>query len=258
VTLKENLALLESLLPQLKSERNDGPLENDLCEAIDDWCHLGRRAVENDTRVNYPARAGGERMLLKKLREFYSGKRAQDLAQHLPLLDTAEEMIQQIASISTPLGGHLEVLRAIGEHFAFLQDEYGFRITGEEPTGVKMSSGAVSVDVHWATQSFLSFSISDQDGNSFWIEDFLYLYRDDRYRTVPQALELATENDVNSWFQWLSEILRNYGNDALANRPGTFDQLAKAQLERDAEFVAMMEERNQKQNECNGAASGTT
>ena len=57
-SIQRDLALLESSLPELQQQRSSAPFANDVYEAIDDWYHFGRRAVENDTRVNYPIRDG--------------------------------------------------------------------------------------------------------------------------------------------------------------------------------------------------------
>ena len=64
--LAGNLAFLGSAVLELKADRDSGPLRNNVYEEIEDMCILGRRAVARDTRVNYPARAESELMLLQK------------------------------------------------------------------------------------------------------------------------------------------------------------------------------------------------
>src|SRR5580698_3296341 len=106
MTLEENLAALESRIPELKDRRNAGPLQNDIYEAIDDCCHLGRRAIENDTRVNYPIRAQSENACLRKFCTFWAAKDQQGLDRYRILLDTANAMIEQIAEIPVAPSGH--------------------------------------------------------------------------------------------------------------------------------------------------------
>jgi hypothetical protein len=74
----KNLAILESSLPKLQQQRNTGAFANDVYEAVDDWCHFARRAVENDTRVNYPFRARNEFGLLGELREILRGRSSEE------------------------------------------------------------------------------------------------------------------------------------------------------------------------------------
>lgn len=87
MTLADSLAVLQSSLSQLKNERNIGPLQNDIYEAVEDLCHLGQRAVVRDTRVNYPVRAESDSMLFQKLRDFVSAGAERDRQKYLPLID---------------------------------------------------------------------------------------------------------------------------------------------------------------------------
>jgi hypothetical protein len=73
--LEDNLAALESSVSQLKAERNIGPLQNDIYEAIDDLCRLGQRVIAKDMRVDYPRRAQGDLALLQKLRNRFCRSR---------------------------------------------------------------------------------------------------------------------------------------------------------------------------------------
>jgi hypothetical protein len=84
---------------------------------------------------------------------------------------------------------------------------------------------------------------SQGDGKEFWIDDLLFIYEDRRYRELPQSLVLDTETDVESWFRLIADVFKHYGREVLSNRPGIFDRLAQAQAQRDAEFVAAMNEK---------------
>jgi hypothetical protein len=108
MTLADNLAVLESSVPGLKAERNKGALQNDVYEAIEDLCHLGQRAVANDTCINYPARAKSDLALFRKLCSIVSDRSAEDRDRYQALLDRAIEFLWQIAQIPLPTDGHLE------------------------------------------------------------------------------------------------------------------------------------------------------
>lgn len=240
MTLADNLAFLESSVLDLKAERNIGPLQNDVYEAIDDLRHLGQRAAAKDTRVNYPLRAKTESVLFQELRGIVSARAEKDRLRYLPLLDRAEELVRQISQIPIPADGHLGVLKVIRDRFGFLFDQYEFTVTDEQPTIMRLTNGAVIVELGCATQSSLSFSMSRDDLGHFWIEDLLYLHGDRRYESVPQAIHLNTETEVDDWFQFISDVLRRYGDQLLRDNPGAFDQLAQAQSQRDAEYAARM------------------
>ena len=235
--LEDNLAALESSVSKLKAERNIGPLQNDIYEAIDDLCHLSQRVVAKDMRVDYQRRAQSDLALLQKLRDIVSAGAEEDRKRYLPLLDRAENIGRQIARIPIPADGHLGVLKVIRTRFDFLFDEYGFSTAHEEPIGMRLACGAVVVELGWATQSSLAFSIRRDGLGDFWVEDLLYLHGDERYQSIPQAIHLNSEAAVDEWFRFISVALRGYGDDLLRDFPGAFDRLAKAQSERDAEYV---------------------
>lgn len=241
MTLADNLAVLEASVSELKADRNQGPLHNDIYEAIDDLCHLGRRAVASDTRVDYPARVESDFVLFRKLHDIVSARPAKDRERYLPLLNCAENLLRQIAQVPIPADGHLGVLRAIRSHFDFLFADYGFTCAQQTPTSMHLVCGAVAIELGWATQSSLSFSLTRDGSGDFWIEDLLYLHRNQRCQSVPQAIQLNSEADVDAWFQFLSESLRQYGDEQLRDVPGAFKRLAEAQAQRDAEYAAMMD-----------------
>jgi len=236
MTLAGNLAFLESAVLELKADRDSGPLQNDVYEEIEDVCILGRRAVARDTRVNYPARAESELMLLQKVRASVLTGDENNRERYVTLLNHAEEMVRQIAEVPIPPDGHHGVLRLARSHFDFLVDEFGFTIADQQPTGLVLARGNVVIEVSCATQSSLSFSIRRGDLGDFWIEDLLYLNHDQRFESVPQHLELSDEAAVDVWLQFLSSVLRQYGEQLLRGEPGAFARLAEAQSQRDAEM----------------------
>lgn len=127
-----------------------------------------------------------------------------------------------------------------------MRTEYGFAVTDEQPTGVRFSSGAVYVKLECSNNPSLSCSFGPETrkGTAFWIDDLLFLCGDSRYRTLPQSLKLDTEVDVESWFRFVADVFRQYGHAVLSNQPGVFARLERAQAERDAEYVAAMNEKH--------------
>ena len=225
----------------MKETRSAGPLQNYIYEAIDDCCHLGRRATENDTRVNYPILAQCENAQLKKICTFWAAKDQQGLGRYQLLLDRAHEMIEQIAEIPVARSGHLGVLDTIRKHFGWLLEQFGFAVVDEQPTGVCLSSGSVFLVLACATQSSQSFTLTRDKASHFWLEDLLFLHSDSRYRTVPTFLDLKAEEDVETWLSFVSRVLREYGPDLLTDQAGAWGRLAEAQSKRDAEYAVEME-----------------
>ena len=162
----------------------------------------------------------------------------------MPMLEVSWELLNHVETVQPPKDGHLGVLRVLRQYFGFLRTEYGFAVADEQPTGVRFSSGAVYLRLEYSNYSRLScaFGSAARKEAHFWIDDLLFLYRDSRYRTLPQSLKLDTTEDIERWFRFVAEVFRQYGHDLLSDQPGIFDRLEGAQAERDAEYGAAMNE----------------
>lgn len=244
-SLQELIEDLEAYLPKLAGLRKTSPIANDMYEAADDWRHLGRRALENDTRVNYPQRARGEYIFLGRLREFLNTKTKTEQEAYEPLLQTGGALLAIVGEIQPPKDGHLGFLRFVREQFAFLTNQFGFFESACEPTSIRFSSGSVYVELSHSVNPWLSCQFGPDrqqpDGHCFGIHDLLYVNHDDRYKSLPERLELMSEAETENWFSFLADIFKQYGRPVLSNEPGAFPLLAGAQAERDAAFVRAME-----------------
>jgi hypothetical protein len=242
--LQRTVNELRSYLPDLERRRSSDTLANDLYEAAHYWCNLGSWVLENNTKVNYPERVRGEVELLAKLRNILQGKPSEEQEKYGPLLKTAEEILLIVGAVQPPKGGHLGFLSVAIKHFHFLQIDYGFSVTGQQPTSIRFSSGAVYVELEHSINPWLSCRFGPESAGRehfFSISDLLFLNHDDRYRTLPEKLTVSTEGEVESWLKFLADAFRQYGHDVLNNEPGALERLAKAQAERDEEYRLGME-----------------
>lgn len=241
-SLKELVSLLESRLPELERHRSSNGFANDVFEAADDLCHLGQYVLDSDTRVDYPARVRQELELWNTLKDLLQKKSAEDQQRYRVIFETADQILRFAKNVQPPADGHLGVLRVIREQFGFLKTEYGFRATGQSPTGLRFSSGAVYLELAWAKQwsNSCGFGSESDPKKSFWIKDLLFMHDDQRYRTLPDELMLETENAVENWFKFLASIFKQYGRDVLTNQTGIFQRLTGARAEWDREYIQEM------------------
>jgi hypothetical protein len=244
-SLKQEVSELESHLHELESLRSSDAFVNDLYEAVYYWCELGRWVLENNTKVNYPERARGERELLTKLESLLRGKPAEAQLEYGSLLSTGGEILRMVEGVQPPKDGHLGFLRIVRECFQFLQTDFCFSVSEEQPTSLQFSSGAVYLKLEYSRDPWMSclFGPESVERKHFSIQDLLFLHGDQRYRTIPEKLTMNTESEVEDWFRFVSGVFREYGRDVLSNQPGIFDRLTQAQTQRDAEFVAFMNEK---------------
>lgn len=242
-SILENIDRLKSYLDKLGPRRSSDPLANDIYEEADDLRSFAQLILRGDTRVNYPARVLQERECIRRLEEFWSSRAPEELRRYAPVFEVAREILEAADAIQLPKDGHLGVLRIIRENFTFLETDYGFSVTSKTPTEARLSSGAVYLELGWGTTPDLScsFGLESEPHKHFWIDDLLYLYGDQRYRTLPRDLHLDSENEVKNWIEFLAGVWRKYGHDVLANHPGTFDRLAQAQKRRDEEYTREMD-----------------
>jgi hypothetical protein len=240
--MQELVTRLQAYLPELREGRNADSFTNDLFEATDDLIDLAQHVMQGDTRFNYPARVSQELKLWQALRANLAKATARDAERYAPLFENAEQILAFVQGIGTPEGGHLGFVRVVREKFAFFQT-YGLSVVEEEPVRVRFSSGQVFVDVAWAknVSSSCVFGPEANQSTSFWIDDLLYLYRDPRYKTLPDELVLDTEAAIENWTDFLAGVFRQYGHDLLSNRSGIFAELAAAQESRDAEYRREMD-----------------
>jgi hypothetical protein len=243
-TLAENVDLLSEYVAEMERERNSAPLANDIFEAAWYWRDLGRFVIKKNTRVNFPARASEEGVLLNQLEQAVAEKRADVQLRYRPVFDTARDILKVVAATEPPNEGHLGILQTLDEKFAFLQTDYKFVVVAQEPTGRMYSSDAVWLELDCSSISTFSctFGPEPKDGRTFWPEDLLFVHKDRRYLELQEQRRLESTSDVETWFQFLADVWRTYGRDVLMNSPGVFDLLDAAQKQRDAEYTAAMNE----------------
>jgi hypothetical protein len=241
-SLENELSELEVHLPQLVEHRATDAFVNDLYEAAYYWCKLGRWVVENNTKVNYPERAGGERELLNKLKSILAGKPMEAQAKYSPLLSAGEEILRIVGAVEPPKDGHLDFLKIVRECFQFMLVDFDFRVAEEQPTQLRFSSGKVYLELACSSDPWMScqFGPEPYEQEHFWIDDLLYMHGDQRYRTLQEKLAMSTETDIREWFRFVADAFKQYGRDVLSNQPGVFERLRQAQGQRDAEYAAAM------------------
>jgi hypothetical protein len=241
--LQSLITELESYLPSLEAKRATVPIANDCYEAACYWCDLGRWVLESNTKVNYPERAKGERMLLAQLQRFLEGKSPEEQVEYAPVLKAGSELVEIVGTVQPPADGHLGFLRITRELFSFLRTEFQFTEDDTEPTSIRFSSGVVYVELGCSISPSLTctFGPEPQGSKHFWIDDLLYSNHDDRYQSLPERLDMRVPADIEEWFGFLAGVFKKYGSPVFENRPGIFEALAKAQAERDAAYARAMD-----------------
>ena len=239
-TLATNVQRLRDLLARIEPRRYSTPLANDVYEAAWYWRDLGQWVLEKNTKVDYPARASEEQLLLNQLRKMSGEELLEKKEEYDSIFEIANEILRAVAETLPLKEGHMGILRFIRTNFAFLETEYGFVVVDQQPLGMKYSSGCVWIDFEHAgrTNQCCTFGPEPRNGGIFWPEDLLFALGDPRYREIQEERLLENTHEVETWFKVLAEIWRNSGRDVLSCRPGVFDRLTTAQKQRAAELTA--------------------
>jgi hypothetical protein len=244
-SLQEQVKLLEHSLPTLQQLRTSTPFANDVYEAAVYWRDLGQGVLKGDDQIDYPTRAREEKALLETLTNLLDSRSSEERERYVGVFEIAKTILAHVEATPANRNGHLRTVAIIKTEFAFLQTDYGFKIDDEHPMGVRYSSDSIYVDLRYSKKPSLScsFGLESKKDAVFWIDDLLFLCGDSKYRSLPQSLNLDTEDEVEKWFRFVADVFKRCGREVLSNQPGIFDRLAHAQSKRDAEFVAAMNEK---------------
>jgi hypothetical protein len=242
MSLEDLVSNIESRLAAIEIRDRTAGFAHEAFEVVQHWTYLGRRALANDTLVNFPEAAEVELRNLALLQGEMTQLVPEARQLYAPLLIMAADLLKILESVEPSEGGHLGIVKTIRHEFLFLETSYGFSATNELPTGVRYLSGSVYIRLRYAVKTWMScrFGPEPEGEHSFIIEDLLFLYRDHRYRSLPEDLALDTESAVKKWFGTLASIFQKYGDQLLTNAPGIFDHLNRAQAERDSEYSQEM------------------
>ena len=233
---------LESHLAAIEIRARSDGFAQDVFETVQHWTYLSRRALAGDTLVNFPEAAKVELRNVALLQGHVTQMTPEDQQLYAPILIMGSELLKILDTVAPSERGHLGIVKVIRDEFLFLETDYGFSVTDEVPTGVRYSSRSVYIRLEYAIKAWMScrFGPEPEGEHFFTIDDLLFLYRDDRYRSLPEDLALDTENAVKKWFGTLATIFRKYCNELLTNTPAVFEHLARAQAERDAAYSQEM------------------
>jgi hypothetical protein len=176
------------------------------------------------------------------LREFLAKRPPHEQDEFRRVLDAGEDLLKIVATVHPTKDGHLGFLRIAREQFGFL-NELGFKVVNEEPTQIRFSSGSIYLELSHSVNPWLSCSFGPDvpDTHSYWIQDLLYMCGDERYRSLPERLDLNTGQTTMEWFSFIADCFREYGRPILSNDETALKQIATAQAKRDGEYAREME-----------------
>jgi hypothetical protein len=242
---------ISSQIADLKNRPLLDAFTDDLYDAVSYWLQLSQWLIEDNTKIDYNARASEELLLLEQLENTLSTLPLNEQRQYYALLALSKQVLSTIAQIQMPPNGHMGVLKIIKDRFFFLQNEYGFTISKCTPLGIKYSSGEVYVDIEFAENSSLccTFGPERNMDQVFWPEDLLYLYKSKEYELFENEQRLNNVDELERRFDLIAGVLHQYGYEVLRNELGIFERLQRAQNERNVIYNKLMDEKESRPKE---------
>ncbi len=231
--LARNIDTLARLAAKLKPARNDQPIINDMFEAADDWRNLGNSLLK-DNGHNLSGRVQQEEELVAALQAFYGKALQQDL-DYAAVMDLGGQIIAEGKQRKYDPDGYLGSVKIVRETFAFLQSEFGL-VPGQELRSLwnyKLDRVCVSLSLPSEYDWSCRVKRLIDQSTSFDLEDLLFMAGRSVSLALPPGQAIASLVDVQAWFTTVADILRQYGSDVLADRPGAFERLAQAEAERE-------------------------
>ena len=229
--------VLVALAAKLEPGRNDSGIVNDVFEAAEDWKGLGRLVLE-DKGYDIAGRLKQEVESLEGLRNFYGAELDQnpDFAR---VMELGAQMIAAAKQYEPPRDGYLGAVRIIRQTFAFLQTEFG--LVPGQAHGMSWNYASDRVCVHLSLpnriSSWCQLKRPNDPSYGYELEDLLFMGGRSVSLALPPGQMIASEADVQAWFTTVADILRQYGSDVLADRPGAFERLAQAAAKRERRYV---------------------
>ncbi len=227
---------LADLAEKLKPYRKYKPIVNDMFEAADDWKNFGQLQIERVEQEGWDltGRMQQEEELLGRLRSFY-GEAIDKDPDFARIMELGARLITACKQRKVDPDGWLGIVKVLRRTFAFLTSEFGLR-PGPGPDGAFDYSSdrvAISLDLPNQLGSDCWIKQVSEQGSGFTLECLLFMGGRTESLARPPGHEFKSEADVQAWFTTVADILRRYGSDVLADRPGAFERLAQASAERD-------------------------
>ena len=232
----DNIKELAELATKIKPYRKYKPIVNDMFEAADDWKNFGQLQIERAEQEgwNLTGRMEQEEELLGRLQRFY-GEAIDKDADFARIMELGARLIAACKQSKVDPDGWLGIVKVLRRTFAFLTPEFGLR-PGPGPDGAfDYSSDRVAIRLGLPNQCCSGCWIKQVSEQGFGssLECLLFMCGRTESLALPPGHEFRSEADVQAWFTTVADMLRRYGSDVLADRPGAFERLAQASAERD-------------------------
>ncbi len=229
---------LRTLAAKLEPGRKDSAIVNDMFEAADGWRDLAERLIRNTGRTDFPGRMQQEVELFARLQAFYREALLTN-PDYSSIMQAGERVIAEGKKRRLDPDGYLGSLKIIRQTFAFLESGFGLTLVRELLTEAEYESGRISVRLDLPTEYDSSCQLKQlsDPARAFALEDLLFMGGRSVSLALPQGQEITTEADVQAWFTTVADVLRQYGSDVIADRPGAFDRLGEAAAERERLYI---------------------
>ncbi len=237
VTIAQDIEILAALSAKLEPDRWDSAIVNDLFEAAENSKQFGQSLLD-DRGYDIPGRVQMEIELLDDIRSYY-GAELEENPDYVSVMEAVERMIAAGKRYKPPPDGYLGSEKIVRETFAFLQSEFGLAPGPYAGMDWDYASDRVCVHLALATEfgSKCRIAQASDPSTDYYLEDLLFMGGRSVSLALPPGQAITTEADVQAWFTTVADVLRQYGSDVLADRPGAFERLAKAAAERERLYV---------------------
>ncbi len=230
--IEQDIETLAALSLKIEPGRDHSGIVNDLFKAAGNWQDLGQRLLQRKS-YSLSGRVKQEVEIFDDLQSYY-GCELKENPDYMDIMEAGARVIAAGKEYKPPPDGHLESVKIVRQTFAFLQSEFGL-IPGPEPEEMwDYASDRVCVHLELATEfgSWCRITQASNPSSDYYLEDLLFMGGRSVSLALPPGQAITTEADVQAWFTTVADVLRQYGSDVLADRPGAFERLAKAAAER--------------------------
>jgi hypothetical protein len=239
------------LLPPIGDLRNPNsptyPIELDLDHAVSSLASVGKRALEGDTRADWPA------IVPEYLADLNAVER-NVVAAAVPVerkrkyeayISECRSVWQKISLLPVPADGHLGFRKYVLSNFRFLEELHEFHVTESSPIKVRYESNHVFVELNFSprapelTFEFGNLTKADKPPKSFSLDDLAY-WAGVGLRFDYDRFQLDSSVNLAEFIESVARFVERHGWSVLSNNPHSRDFLAAKQAERERRIAEEM------------------
>jgi hypothetical protein len=232
------------LLPPIGDLRNPNaptyPIELDLDHELSSLASVGKRALEGDTKPDWPKIVPGYLAHLHAIERNVAAAAIPDerKRKYENYISECRSVWQKISRLPVPADGHLGFRKYVLSSFRFLEESHEFRVTETSPIKVRYESNQLFIELNYSPRApELGFELGSlvnakELPQSFSLDDLAY-WAGFGLRFDYDHFQLDSPTGLAEFIVNVARFVEQHARPLLSNDLRSLDSLAAKQAERE-------------------------